>query len=347
MSSNLARSSFAAGVLGPVFESAVQRIPRQVLSLTLLFAAALAGSAWAQSYPIRPVHLIVPAPAGSPPDIQSRWIADRLARVLGQPLVVDNRPGGGGIIGAAAAAKSAPDGYTLVTVHQGTLAFNPYLYARPGYEPIRDFAPITRLSLASLVLAVYPEVKASSVADLVRLAKERPGELTFGSAPLGTPPHIAEQLFRRMADIDVALVPYKGGNLALIDLVAGRVTYTLDGIGITVPYARAGKVRMLAVSGSKRVPFLPDVPTIAESGLPGYDFEWWTGICAPAGAPKEIVARLNAELVKIVKSPESREWLAAQGALPVGDTPEEFAAVVSADNARWGSIIREAGIKIE
>jgi tripartite-type tricarboxylate transporter receptor subunit TctC len=260
---------------------------------------------------------------------------------------VENKPGAGGIIGAAAAAKSAPDGYTLVTVHQGTLAFNPFLYANPGYDPIKDFAPVTRLSVASFVLAVHPDVKAGSVADLVRLAKTQPGKLSFGSAPIGTPPHIAEQLFRRMAGIDVTLVPYQGGNLALTDLAAGRVTYTLDGIGITLPLARAGKVRMLAVTGAKRLPFLPDVPTVAESGVPGYTYEFWTGLCAPAGTPKAIVARLNSDLVRILKSPESLEWFGSQGEIPIGDTPEAFAAVIESDYRKWGPIIRTAGIKIE
>ncbi len=169
--------------------------------------------------------------------------------------------------------------------------------ARFGYDPIKDFAPVTRTTLTHLVLAVHADVPASSVADLVRLAKEQPGKLSFGSAPIGTPPHIAEQLFRKMAGIETTLVPYKAGNFAMIDLIAGRVTYTLDGIGITLPHAKSGTVRMLAVASAKRVPMLPDIPTIAESGLPGYDFSTWSGFCAPAGTPKEIIERLNTELV--------------------------------------------------
>jgi len=320
---------------------------RRLLSLAILVAAAGAGSALAQTYPSKPIRLIVPAPAGSPPDVNARWLANKLTAALGQPLVVDDRPGAGGIIGTEAAAKSAPDGYTLVMINQGTLAFNPYLYAHTGYDPINDFAPVTRTSVLNFVLAVHPDVAANSVSDLIHLAKERPGKLSFGSAPLGTPPHIAEQLFRRMAGIDTVVVPYKGGNLALTDLVAGRVTYTLDGIGITVPYARAGKVRMLAVTSAKRLPLLPDVPTIAESGLPGYSYETWFGLCAPAGTPRDIVTRLNAETVKIVRSEESREWQATQGQIPASDTPEEFAALIKADYEKWGPIIRETGIKLE
>lgn len=344
MSPILAKSVFETA-LEPLFDSVTQRIFGKLLMA--LVATAVAGPSLAQGYPSKPIRLIVPTVAGSPPDIRARWAADGLAPALGQPVIVENRPGGGGIIGAEAAAKSAPDGYTLVALHQGNLAFNPHLYARPGYDPSRDFAPVTRLSVSSLVLAVHPALEANSVADLVRLAKARPGQLTFGSAPLGTAPHIAEQLFRRMANIDTTLVPYKGGNLALMDLVAGRVTYTLDGIGITLPHARAGKVRVLAVTSAQRLPSLPDLPTIAESGLPGYDFETWNGICAPAGTPKEIIARLNAELVKVVRSPAMHERFAAQGDAPIGDTPEEFAAVIKADNAKWGPIIRAAGIRIE
>ncbi len=246
-----------------------------------------------------------------------------------------------------AAAKSAPDGYTLALIHLGHMAFNPFLYARTGYDPIKDFAPVTRSTVTHLVLAVHADVPAGSVADLVRLAKEQPGKLSFGSAPIGTPPHIAEQLFRRMAGIETTLVPYKAGNFAMMDLIAGRVTYTLDGIGITLPHAKSGKVKMLAVSSGRRVPTLPDVPTIAESGLPGYDYSTWSGFCAPAGTPKEIIDRLNTELVKIVRSKESSDWHAARGSDPVSDTPEEFAALIKADYEKWGPIIREAGIKLE
>jgi len=320
---------------------------RRLLSLATLVAVSGSGSALGQAYPSKPIKLIVSAPAGSPPDVSARWLAAKLAPALGQPLVVDNRPGAGGNIGTEAAAKSAPDGYTLVMVHQGTLAFNPHLYARTGYDPIKDFAPVTRTSVLDFVLAVHPDVGANSVSDLIRLAKERPGKLSFGSAPLGTPPHIAEQLFRRMAGIDTVVVPYKGGNFALTDLIAGRLTYTLDGVGITVPHARAGKVRMLAVTGPRRLPFLPDVPTIAESGLPGYSYQAWLGLAAPAGTHRDIVSRLNAETVKVAGSAESREWQATQGQVPASDTPEEFAALIKADYEKWGQLIREAGIKLE
>lgn len=253
----------------------------------------------------------------------------------------------GGIIGAAAAARSAPDGYTLLAVTQGTLAFNPHLYAEPGYDALRDFAPVTRVSIGALLLVVHPAMQANSVGDLIALAKATPGQLTFGSAGIGTPPDMAGELFKRRANIDVTSVRYKGGNLAQIDLIAGRLTYTIDGIGILLPYVNAGKLKALAVTSAQRVPTLPAIPTVAESGLPGYEYEAWTGICAPAGTPKEIIARLNAELVKILRTPETRDWFAAQGMRPIGDSPEEFAAVIKTDHAKWGAIIRAAGMKGE
>ena len=318
-----------------------------VLSLVALVSSLYTGAAFPETYPSKPIRLIVPGTAGSPPDVRARWLADKLYPALGQRVVIENKPGAAGIIGAAAAARSAPDGYTLVAVTQGTLAFNPHLYSEPGYNALSDFAPITRVSVGSLLLAVYPGVPAASVAELIRLAKDKPGTLNFGAAGVGTPPHMAGELFRSKAGIEVTYVPYKGGNEAHIDVIAGRLTYTMEGIGILLPYVKAGKLRALAVTGPQRVAVLPDVPTIAESGLPGYEYEAWTGICAPAGTPREIIARLNAELVKILRTPEAHDWFAAQGVKPIGDTPEEFSAVVRADYAKWGAIIRASGIKGE
>jgi tripartite-type tricarboxylate transporter receptor subunit TctC len=301
----------------------------------------------AQDYPSKPLRLIVPAAPGTPPDTDSRWVAERLTRALGQQVIVDNRTGAGGIIGSEAIAKSPPDGYTLGFVHQGHAAFNPFLYARLGYDPIKDFVPVSRMSTSAFVLAVHPDVKANSTAELVRLAKEQPGRLSFGSPLIGTPPHIAEQLFRRMAGIDTVLVPYKSGSMAVLDLVAGRVQYTLDTIGLTLPHAKAGKVRMLAVSSGRRVAQIPGVPTIAESGVPGYDFETWFGFWVPAGTPQPIVSRLNAELQKILGSPESAAWFTQNGGAAAPTTPEAFSALIRADYEKLGPIIENAGIKLE
>jgi tripartite-type tricarboxylate transporter receptor subunit TctC len=323
------------------------RLFTAALSAVALTAAAAANLAWADNYPSKPIRLIVPAGAGSPPDIRARWLAEKLRPVLGQPIVVDNRPGVAGMIGTEAAARSAPDGYTLVMVHQGTLALNPHLYAHLPYDPVKDLAPVSRLVVSAMMLAIHPAVPANSVADLVRLAKERPGQLNFGSGGTGSPPHMASELFRHMANIDVWHIPYKTTPDALTDLIGGQITYTIDSIAIQLPQVRAGRIRALAVTSSHRLTALPDIPTIAESGLPGYEYWSWMGVCAPAGTPKEIIARLNAEITKIARTPEARTWFGEQGGEPVTETPEQFAAYIKIEIARWGKVIREAGIKAE
>ena len=312
-----------------------------------VICAVWSGSTAAQAYPTKPVRLIAPSLPGSPVDIRARWIADALSPAIGQPVVVENKAGAGGSIGTEAAAKSASDGYTLVLAHQGTFAINPHLYARTGYDPIADFAPVTRLVLSPMVLAVHPATPVKSVSDLIRLAKEKPGQLTFGSAGNGTPPHMAAELFRRTAKIDVVHVPYKGASPALVDLMAGRLTYTFDSAAIQLPQVRAGKIKALAVTGSKRLPSLPDVPTVSESGLPGFEYWSWMGICAPRGTPSEIVSRLNKTIIEILGTPRAREWLAAQGGEPAGETPEEFAAFIKAEHTKWGAVVHAAGIIVE
>jgi tripartite-type tricarboxylate transporter receptor subunit TctC len=323
------------------------KLPNAALSLAILVASLTEGSAFAEAYPSKPIRLIIPTAAGSAVDIRGRWIAERLTRVLGQPVVADNRAGAGGTVGTDAAAKSAPDGYTLLVVHQGTMVLAAYTYPGLTYDPITDFAPITRLSVNPLLLAVHQSVPVSSVADLVRLAREKPGQLSYGSPGSGTPPHLAGELFKNMANIDVMHIPYKGGGPAVTDLVAGRLTYTFDNLSIQLPQIKAGKIKPLAVTGARRLPSLPDVPTLAESGLAGYDFLAWMGIAAPARTPQEIVARLSQETTKILATSEAREWLAAQGAEPGGESPTEFAAYIKAEHAKWGPIIRKAGIKAD
>jgi len=324
---------------------ATMRVTR--LTIVALLASVVVFPAAAQGYPSGPIRLIAPGPPGSPRDLRARWVAEKLAPSLGQPVVVDNRAGAGGNIGMEAAAKSLADGHTLVIVDLGTLAQNPHLYARTGYDPIVDFTPITRLVDSPLMLAVHAELPAKSVAELIRLAKEKPGQLAFGSSGVGTPPHMAAELFRRMAGIDVVHVPYKGASPALMDLVGGRIAYTIDSIAMQWPQAKAGKIRALAITGRQRVAVAPDVPTLVEAGLAGYEYSAWMGVAAPAATQKEIVSRLNADLVRALRSREARDWFAAQGGAVIGDTVEEFTEVVRADHARWGRIIREAGIRAE
>ncbi|HEV7801503.1 MAG TPA: tripartite tricarboxylate transporter substrate binding protein [Burkholderiales bacterium] len=313
----------------------------------LSLMAGPAAPAFAEAYPSKPIRLLAPGAPGSPTDIRGRWLAHKLGAALGRAVVMDNRPGAGGGIATEAGAKSAPDGYTLLVVHQGTLALNPHMYARLGYDPITDFAPISRVGMTPLVLAVPPGFPVNSVAGLVQYAKQRPGQLDYGSPGSGTPSHVAGELFKRMAGIDVLHVPYKGSSPVLIDLIAGRLTYTLDAAAALMPSVQAGKLKALGVTSAKRTAALSGLPTLAESGVPGYEYWAWQGIVAPAGTPREIVNRLNAEIVKILNTPEAREWFAEQGGEPVSDTPAGFAAYIRAEHAKWGPVIREAGIKAD
>ena len=324
-------------------------VARLIALLLMCALLPLSGTlpAVAQDWPSGPVRIIAPSPPGSPRDIRARWVAERLAPALGQPVIVENKAGAGGNIGMQAAAKSAADGLTLVIVDTGTLAQNPHLYQRTGYDPLADFIPVTRLMDAALMLAVHPDVPARSVAELIKLARDNPGKLSYGSSGVGTPPHLAGELFKRMAGIDVAHVPYKGAAPALADLLGGRIAYTIDSLSMQMQPVNAGKLRALGVTGTSRSSIAPDVPTVTESGLAGYEYRSWMGIAVPAGTPKAIVTRLNRELVKVLRQPEAQAWFAAQGADIVGDEPEAFAAVVRADHARWGKVIRDAGIVAE
>lgn len=311
--------------------------------LLLVFVQGI--PAFADKYPSRSIKLVVPSAAGSPTDIRARWLADRLHASLGQPIVIDNKGGAAGILGTDAAVRSAHDGYTLVMVHQGTLALNPHLYARLPYDPLKDLVPVSRLAVSALMLAVPVSSTVNSVADLVRLAKEKPDQLTFGSGGIGSPPYMAAVLFRKLAHVEVTHVPYKSSSAAQIDLIAGRIDFTIDAIALQLPQVQGGKLKALAVTSGKRVAALPDVPTIAESGVPGYEYWGWMGVCVPAGTPRDIVVRLNAEIGKILNTPEARDWFAAQGAQPIIESPEEFSTFIKAEHARWGVVIREFGIK--
>ena len=305
------------------------------------------AGALAQDYPTQPVRLISPGPPGSPSDIRARWVADKLAPALRQAVIVENKAGAGGNIGAETAAKSPADGYTLLLVHQGILAVNPHLYARTGFDALNDFAPVTRIVDSVLMLAVPPQSPARSVADLVSMAKAKKGALSFGSSGVGTPPHMAGELFKRVAGIDVVHVPYKGATPALMDLLGGRLAFTIDGLSSQAPQVKAGKLRALAVTSRERLPSFPDIPTLAESGYPQYEYRAWMGIVAPARTPREIILRLNAELVAALRTREAREWFDAQGGMPIGDSPEQFAAYIREEHARFGAIVRETGIRAD
>jgi len=306
-----------------------------------------AARAQAPTWPSKPIRIIAASGPGSVTDIRARWLADRLAPVLGQPIVVENRPGAGGNLGTVAGARSAPDGYTLLIIHIGTMAINPHIYANPGYDPLTDLAPITRLGVGPLALAVHKSVPVNSVMELVALAKAKPGELTFNSPGIGTPGHLASSLLMHLTDIRATHVPYKSGGQAVIDLAAGHVTWTIEGFIILKPFIQDGRLRPLAVTTSRRNKAMPDVPTMAEAGIAGYDFTGWMGIGAPTGTPAPIINRIYGEIAKIIATPEAREWFESVGADPGGEPPDALAALIRAEHTKLGEVIRAIGIKAE
>ena len=321
------------------------------LKLLCAFAACLGMSlptlAFAQSYPTKPVRIIAPFAPGSTIDIIGRIIAPKLHEALGQPVIVENRAGAGGALGMDAAAKSAPDGHTLGIGALGPLAMNPSLYPKTPFDPIKDFAAVSLLATGPVVIAVHPSVPARNVKELVELAKKRPGQLNYGSPGVGTSPHLTGELFKIQTGTDIVHVPYKGNAEAITDLIGGQVSIVFTGVPPVVPLAKAGKVRLLATTGKQRMANLPDVPTIAESGVNGADVLIWYGVVVPAATPKDVVARLNREIVKLMNLPDVREKFAQQSVDPATGTPEDFARLIRDEVARWSKVIRSAGIKVE
>jgi len=318
---------------------------RTILLLTALLA--LVSAAHADDYPTRPIKLIVPFAAGGGNDTVARLAGEGLTTELGQPVVIDNRPGAGGIIGAEAVARAALDGYTLFLGGVGSHAINPNLHAHLSYDPIKDFAPITLVASAPLVLVVHPSVPATSVRELIALAKAQPGRLNYASNGNGSSSHLAAVMFASMTGIDIVHVPYKGLSPALADLIGGQVQLMFSSVVAIVPHVKAGKLRALAVSSRERLSLLPDLPTIAEAGVPGYETSSWYGILAPAGTPAEIVTRLNAALVKVVSQPDVRQALAQEGADPVGNSPAAFGAFIRSERQRLGDVIRQAKVPMQ
>ena len=315
--------------------------------LAAVLLAIASGAAVAQAYPVKPVRMVVPFPAGGATDIVGRLIAQKLSESWGQQVIVDNRGGAGGTIGSDIAAKSAPDGYTMLVGTSSTHAIAPSLYSKLPYDPVRDFAPVTLVASATILLAVHPSVPAKNVRDLIALAKRKPNALSFASSGNGGISHLIGEHFKSVGGIQMLHVPYKGDTPALVDLVGGQV-HLMFGTAVSfLPYVKAGRLNALAVTNPKRSPIAPDVPTVAESGLPGFEALQWFGIFVPAGTSKEIVARLNGEIVKIVRLPDIRERMTSLGADVVGSTPEQFAAFQKADTTKWGRVIKESGAKIE
>ncbi len=316
------------------------------VALAAIAAAFAAANAFAQ-YPAKPLRLIVPFAAGGGNDNVARLVGKRLADSLGQPVVIDNRPGAGGVLGAELAAKAAPDGYTLFLGGVGSHAINPNLHERLPYDAIGDFAPIVLLASAPLILVVHPSVPAGSIREFIALARSKPGEFNYASNGNGSSSHLAAVMFDAMAGVSMVHVPYKGLSPALTDLLSGRVQLMFSSVVAILPHAKAGKLRGLAVTAGKRLSSMPELPTVAEAGLTGYEASSWYGVLAPAGTPGEIIAKLNSEMVKALEQPEVRNSLLAEGAEPVGGTPEQFAAHIRSEIERLGKLIREAKIRIE
>jgi tripartite-type tricarboxylate transporter receptor subunit TctC len=315
--------------------------------IILACCALVALPAYAQDYPRRPVRLVVPFPPGGGNDIVARAVAQELGKSLGQQFVVDNRAGAGGAIGAELAARSPADGYTLFLGGVGSHVVNPSLHAKLSYDPIRDFAPVTLIASAPSVLVVNPSLQATSIAEFTALAKANPGKLNYASNGNGSSAQLAAVLYESMAGVRMVHVPYKGVAPALVDLMSGEVQLMFGTLVAILPHIKAGRLRALAVTGRNRSALLPEVPTLAESGLPGYEAGSWYGILAPAGTPGAIVARLNAEINAAIRQPEVRERLAAEGAEVLGGTPADFASHIKAELSRMGKLMREAGIRME
>ncbi len=312
--------------------------------LALVLLAAL-PAAQAQSYPARPLRLIVPFPPGGSTDILARALAQKLAENLAQPVVIDNRPGAGGSIGSEAAAKAAPDGYTIMMGHLGTLAVNAAIYKKLPYDPVKSFAPVSLMAIVPSVLVVNTSLPFSSAAELIAYAKKNPGKLAYGSAGSGSTSHLTTEYFKLATGTDILHVPYKGVGPMLTDLVSGQLSMGLNGAPAVMPHVVSGRLRALAVSSLTRLPSLPAIPTLDEAGVKGFEANGWYGIVAPAGTARDIVARLNAEIRRILQTPELRARLDAEGAIPAAGSPEEFAAFIAAEIARWGSVLARAGIE--
>jgi tripartite-type tricarboxylate transporter receptor subunit TctC len=320
--------------------------PPRLAGAAVLALSLAAASAHAQVYPDKPVRMIVPFAAGGILDIVARAVGERLNGPLGQPVVVDNRSGAGGAIGAEITARAAPDGYTLLTGHIGTHAINPSLYPKLAYDPVRDFAPITLVAMFPLGLFVHPSVPAQSVSELVALARAKPGQLNFASAGSGGPTHMAGEMLKAMARIDIVHVPYKGNAAALNDLLGGRVQMFFSNLLTAMPHVRSGRLRALAVSTAKRSLQVPELPTMAEAGVPGYEMTNWIGMLAPAATPRAIVLRLNRDIAAILGAPDMKERFRAQGLDLVSSTPEEFAAFIRSELAKWRKVVKESGARV-
>ncbi len=321
------------------------RSPLRLTVLAFALSLACAGSALAQGYPNHPIRVLVPWPPGQATDVAARMVAERLAPVLGQPLVTDNRPGAGGVLGSEAAAKSPADGYTLLAGSSGPISISPNVQ-KVAYDPLKDFAPISLLAVNPFVLVINPSIPAKDLKELIGLLKANPGKYSFASSGSGATSHLMSVLFNMMAGVSAVHVPYKGSSQSITDVVNGQVAYTIETVPAVAGLAKAGKLRAVAVTSAKRAEAMPEVPTIAET-LPGYEMFGWIGLMAPAGTPGAITDRISAETRKIMQDPEIRKRFLAAGMEPAGNTPAEFADFLRKQNERYGSIVKQANVKLD
>ena len=323
------------------------KLARTLAVLTSVAVAPAAQAAAPANYPDRPIRLILPVPAGGTADVTMRILAPQIASALGYQLVIDNRGGAGGIIGAEMAAKALPDGYTLMMSSSGPLTILPHLQKKMPYAPLTDFTPVTLISSGPFFLITQPNAPYRNIKDFIAMAKAEPGKINYASAGNGSPNHLASELFRSMAGIDLIHVPYKGAPQAVTDVLAGHVAVTYSSLLPIIQHIKSGRARAIGSSGSKRSPQLPDVPTIAESGVPGYEYVSWFGLVAPAGTPREIIRKLNSVFVQAVQSPESRSQFESQGSEAIGNSPEEFGKMIRYEYDRNAKVVKTSGMKID
>ncbi len=321
-------------------------VAKVLLAALTMVACCAPAMAQVAAYPSRPIRIIVPQSPGGSTDLTARLVAQRLSEVFKQTAVVDNRPGAGSTSGTEIVVRAAPDGHTLLVV-ASSLTINPALYTRLSYDAIRDFAPITQLSRFPNLLAAHPALPVKTLQDVIALAKAKPGQLNYASAGTGTGTHMSGELLKQMTGIDMVQIPFKGGAPAVIAAMGGQTQLIIGTSVGTLPHVRSGKLRGIAVTSAQRAPSAPEIPTFAESGVPGYDHEPWNGLLAPAGTPRPIIARLNAEVVRLLATPEVRKIFAHEGAEAAGNSPEAFAAIVKSETLKWAQVVKAAGIKIE
>lgn len=319
----------------------------RIMALALSVSSAYPATALAQAWPSKPIRMIVPFPPGGGVDFVGRIVGQRLAKSLGQQVIIDNRGGANGIVGMELLKTSPPDGYTIAAASQGPLSLNPSMYVKLPYDSLRDFAPISNMVNFPLLLVTHPSLPVKNVRELIALAKKNPGQLSYSSSGVGNSGHLAAELFDSMAKVKMIHVPYKGTGPAGMALLAGEVQLTFSSIPTVLPHVRAGKLKALGVGNAERVPLLPEFPTIAESGLPGYEAYAWGGMIAPANTPKDVIARLNREIVQILKQKDVADQMLKEGVVPTPSTADEFGAYIKAEIVKWGTVIKLANIKPE